>query len=74
VLLCKLHHDNYGRRLTRDAITAALGSGKQKIVAFKDANTIAEVPGVMIEVVIPDSGETTRFFFTKTHAEYWLSN
>ncbi len=35
ILLCKLHHDNYGRRLTREAVTIALRKATDKrIIRF----------------------------------------
>ena len=39
VLLCKFHHDNYGRRLTRVAVTNALRDKKEdKSVRFGENN------------------------------------
>lgn len=72
ILLCKFHHDNYGRRLTRVAITEALqGDIVQKVVRF-GAHGEA-VKGRQIELTIPDTGEALEIFFTIQHADYWLS-
>lgn len=75
ILLCKLHHDNYGRRLTRAAITEALqGNTVDKIIWFGvDGETVTEVEGRQIELIIPDTGEIVEIFFTAQHADYWLS-
>ncbi|MGH6778731.1 MAG: HNH endonuclease [Bradyrhizobium sp.] len=75
ILLCKLHHDNYGRRLTRAAITEALqGDTPEKIVRFGvDGEAVTEVEGRQIELTIPDTGEVVEIFFTAQHADYWLS-
>ncbi len=75
ILLCKLHHDNYGRRLTRDAVTAALRkTGSKKVLRF-GANDASEsqVTGYVIRVEIPDSGDIVALFFTDEHVGYWLS-
>ena len=75
ILLCKLHHDNYGRRLTRAAVTAALqDKTTEKIVRFGlDGASASEVRGRRIGLVIPDAGEIVEVFFTNEHADYWLS-
>lgn len=75
ILLCKLHHDNYGRRLTRAAVTAALECDtSERIIRFGvDDETVSEIKGREIELVIPDNGETVKIFFTGEHAAYWLS-
>ena len=71
LLLCKLHHDNYGRRLTRAAVVAALNNNATKNdICFKQGS---EVNGKKVELVIPDSGDVIELFFTREHAEYWLS-
>lgn len=75
ILLCKLHHNNYGRRLTRIAITDALrGKKKDKVIRFGvGSDTASEVKGQSIEIEIPDTGEVVEVFFTNDHAAYWLS-
>jgi hypothetical protein len=75
ILLCKLHHDNFGRRLTRAAITEALqGDTVDKVIRFGVAGeAVAEVEGGQIELIIPDTGEVVKIFFTAQHADYWLS-
>jgi len=70
-----MHHENYGRRLTRDAITAALkGNMNEKTVRFESDGSISDVRGRLTEIVIPDSGEVVSIFFTYEHAAYWLAN
>ncbi len=71
ILLCKLHHDNYGRRLTRAAITSSLRADARKDSVQYGGNSA--IQGVRIEVSIPDTGEIVEFFFMKEHVDYWLS-
>jgi hypothetical protein len=75
ILLCKLHHDNYGRRLTRAAVSATLrGEKKDKVVCFgPGSDGVSEVKGQVIEIAIPDTGEIVAMFFTDYHAGFWLS-
>jgi hypothetical protein len=75
ILLCKFHHDNIGRRLTRDAITSALRSGSRSKRLEFDAvdGESTSLNGYKVEVIIPDTGEIVTLFFTKEHADYWLS-
>lgn len=75
ILLCKLHHDNYGRRLTRESVTIALRKAThKKVVRFgADGSNLSDLSGRVIEVAIPDTGEIVSIFFTDEHARYWLS-
>lgn len=71
ILLCKLHHDNFGRRLTREAIVAALKANtREKVIGFEAG---WKVKGRQIEISIADTGESVNLFFTTHHAEYWTS-
>lgn len=70
ILLCKLHHDNYGRRLTRIAIIDALRRKKKdKEIRFG----VDVVKGQSIKIELPDTDEVVEVFFTNDHAAYWLS-
>ena len=72
ILLCKLHHDNYGRRLTGAAVTAALrGNTREREIRF---GVGSKVKGQQIELVISDTGEGVELFFTDDHADFWLSH
>lgn len=75
ILLCKLHHDNYGRRLTREALTIALRkSVDAKTLSFSGHSSGgSDIIGRVIKVSIPDTGDVVAIFFTNEHAEYWLS-
>ena len=73
ILLCKLHHDNLGRRLTRTAVTEALSASARETHIRFGVGSDAEVKGKQIEVTIPDTGEVIKLFFTDPHAGYWLS-
>ena len=72
ILLCKLHHDNYGRRLTGPAIVAALrGNTREREIRF---GVDSKVKGQKIELVISDTREVAELFFTDDHADFWLSH
>lgn len=75
ILLCKFHHDNYGRRLTRAAITEALqGETVDKAVRYGvEGEAVTAVEGRQIALMIADTGEVVEIFFTTQHADYWLS-
>ena len=71
ILLCKLHHDNYGRQFTRAAVTAALrDSPKRMSICFGEDS---HVNGLQIEITISGTEEIVKLFFTDHHVEYWLS-
>lgn len=75
VLLCKDHHDNIGRRLTREMILGALaGATGERSVTFTAGEARTDLVGVTIEVELPDTGEKVPFFFTREHADYWLAH
>ena len=71
ILLCKRHHENYGRRLTRAGITSALQDSPKEISIKFDKNTT--VLGRKIRLPISDTGEVVRLFFTNGHFDYWLA-
>ena len=72
ILLCKLHHDNFGRRLTRTAITSALRSKSRATkIRFDNDN---QLEGQSIELHVADTGEVVKLFFSKHHATYWLAS
>ncbi len=71
ILLCKYHHENYGRRLTRPKVTEALRENYRcQTIRFEKNH---RVEGKLIEYTIPDDGETIKIFFTDHHAEFWLN-
>ena len=71
ILLCKLHHDNYGRQFTRAGISAALRDKPKRVSVCYDEDS--HVNGRKVEVVISGTGEVVKLFFTEYHIEYWLS-
>jgi hypothetical protein len=75
ILLCTLHHDNYGGRLTREAVTAALRKRRdKKVVRFGSIDDSgSEVTGRVVRFVIPDNDEGVSIFFTDEHVGFWLS-
>ena len=72
ILLCKLHHDNYGRRLTGTAVVSALRDNTREHEV--DFGIDSKVKGQKIKLVIPDTGEVVELFFTDGHADFWLSH
>jgi len=72
ILLCTLHHNNYGRQLSRAGITAALRGGPKQVTIRFGQNS-EEVKGQEIELEISGTGEVVKLFFTDYHLEYWLS-
>lgn len=73
VLLCTFHHNNYGRKLSRSHITTALRESSQsKVVVFGAGE--APVSGIIANVPVSDDGEIVSLFFTREHANYWLSH
>ena len=71
ILLCKLHHDNYGRRLSRAAVTAALRSNSKEM--YVNFGMDSKVKGQRVELTISGTDEVVTLFFTDHHATYWLS-
>lgn len=70
ILLCKLHHDNYGAQLTRSEISVALRNNPKKMAVQYGADSL--VNGQKIEFEISATGEIVKLFFTERHREYWL--
>lgn len=79
ILLCKFHHGNLGRRLTRRAITEALrGPLDEHGITFRPGSVLDGRPGKTIDgqqvtLRLSDTDDEVRLFFTKDHADYWLS-
>ena len=75
ILLCKLHHANYGRRLTQEAVIDALQREiRTDTIHFGEAGSNdVEIRGRIIRIEIPDTGDSIDIFFTEDHANYWLS-
>ena len=76
ILLCKLHHNNYGRRLTRATVTSALqDKTKEKVISFGNSHDDkTEVKGRILKIKIPDTSEEVELFFTNEHSEWWIDN
>jgi hypothetical protein len=74
MVLCTLHHNNYGGRLTRQTVTEAMRKTRhEKTVRFGDTDGHdSEVTGRVICVVIPDNDDAVSIFFTEEHVGYWL--
>ena len=73
IQLCILHHNNYGRRLTRAAITSALRDESQEKTIFFDKGK-TELRGRIITLKIPDISDEVDLFFTDQHTKWWIDN
>ena len=79
ILLCKFHHENLGRRLTRRAITDALrGQLDEHGITFKPGSGLngrsgKRIDGQQVSLRLSDTDDAVRLFFTKGHANYWLA-
>ena len=79
ILLCKFHHENLGRRLTRRAITEALqGQLNAYGITFKlstglNRRSSKRIDGQQVTLRLSDTDDAVKLFFTKDHADYWLS-
>jgi len=72
MVLCRWHHENYGRQMTRKMVSNAIkGSVKKHEVSFPDNHKLV---GHRILVQIGHSGEEIGCFFTGEHLKYWLEN
>ena len=72
ILLCKFHHNNFGRRFARAAIARALrGESEGKTIRFGGNQAASDVQGQVVKVAIADSDEVVELFFTNEHASYW---
>lgn len=75
ILLCRLHHHNYGRRLTRAAVLVALTrGGRSRTIRFGGPGKTKEITGEVIEIEITGGGDRVELFFTEPHATYWRSS
>ena len=76
ILLCRLHHENYGRRLTRGAVLGALKRKHgSRTVRFIGPQESKEINGEVIEIEISGKeGDRIQLFFTAPHASYWRSS
>ena len=75
LLLCGLHHHNYGRRLTRAAVLGALKRrhGTRRL-RFVGPQGTKEITGEVIEIEMTGKdGDKVELFFTEPHASYWRS-
>ena len=80
ILLCKFHHGNLGRRLTRRMITEALRDHSyEHVITFKpglglNGHSGRRIEGQQITLRLSDTDDAVSLFFTKDHADYWLLN
>ena len=73
ILLCIYHHNNYGRRLTREWITGALEDNpKTKSINFSIDGEENKLKGKIVNIVFPDKGDSVCIFFADLHAKFWL--
>ena len=71
IILCKYHHDNYGRQLSRRKLVDALLNNAEDVdIRFEETS----VEGRKVKYLVESTGEVLGFFFTKAHADMWLGN
>ena len=64
ILLCRFHHNNYGRRLSRASLVAELRKKtRKKVVRYEgEDGEVTEVKGRTIRVEFPDKGDSVDIF------------
>ena len=74
VLLCKFHHLDFGDAVSRLELTQALlQADNQNREFITDDGTSAIVEGKHVLVSLPQRQRAISVFFTKEHADYWLT-
>ncbi|MCY4030398.1 MAG: HNH endonuclease signature motif containing protein, partial [Acidobacteria bacterium] len=75
ILLCRLHHHNYGRRLTRAAVLGALKRPHEtRTLCFVGPPDTKKITGEVVEIEITGKdGDKVKLFFTEPHASFWRS-
>jgi hypothetical protein len=74
IILSYLAHHQYGRHISRGQVTDALqAGGRPRQVKFGSGKFLKVIEGVVVDIVLPATGEVVPIFFTNWHAKYWLS-
>ena len=74
LLLCHYHHGALGDAVTRTEVTRALGQGSNRRLTFNADNGVSNsIRGKIITVQPPQRQTPVSLFFTREHADYWLT-
>ena len=74
LVLCQLHHDNFGARLSRREIGDALRRrASKRTISFGSEDRFAAVTGYVARLKL-ETGEAVPCFFTREHRRYWLDH
>lgn len=74
LLLCHYHHGALGDAITRTEVTRALGQGSNHRLTFNADNGVSNsILGKIVTVQPPQRENPVSLFFTKGHADYWLT-
>ena len=74
LLLCHYHHGALGDAITRTQVTRALCQGSNRRLTFNaDDGVSNSILGKIVTVQPPQRETPVSLFFTKGHADYWLT-
>ena len=74
ILLCRYHHLYIGDAVTRTDIIQALGSASKRRLTFYSVDGLdTSIWGVVVSISPPQRQNPIFLFFTKDHADYWLT-
>lgn len=74
VLLCHYHHGALGDAVTRTEVTRALGHASNRRLTFNSDNGVSNsIHGKVVKINPPQRQTPVSLFFTKEHADYWLT-
>ena len=74
ILLCRYHHLDLGDAVTRSDITRSFDRGSIRRLTFTSDNGVSKsLRGRVVTVHPPQRQKPVSLFFTKDHADYWLT-
>ena len=74
VLLCHYHHLELGDAITRSDITRSLDQAGTRTLMFRSERGVSRhVDGWVVTIHPPQRQDAVSLFFTKEHADYWLT-
>ena len=74
LLLCRYHHLDLGDAVTRTEITRAFGQAGSRRLTFNSGSSVSNsLQGKVVTIHPPQRQTAVALFFTKEHADYWLT-
>ena len=74
VLLCHYHHRELGDAITRSEVTRALAQAGGRRLTFGSEDGVSKtLDGSVVTIHPPQRQNAVSLFFTKDHADFWLS-